>query len=707
MKKLILASLLSGVLLAAGSVYAVPLYFPHVATNFPWQTEIAIINASDQPVTGSLRAFSDDGQPVEAIPVTLSARGRRQITVANEFTNHTDIGYIIFDTDSATVQGYTKFSREGYYRVAIPAVREINAWDIYIPHIALDADWWTGVSLVNTTSATKVLTITFNNGQSRQITLTANQHRAFDIAQEFFNNQPQPDIQSAVITNASDVIGLELFGSRGWGTQLEGILLTDKTTSTIYYPHVDNNGWWTGIVAYNPSELRCSITITPYGAQGNPLTPSTRSIAGKGKYIGTVTELGLPAQTAWFKIESTKPLSGLELFGTADGNQLAAYGGEGGTGAKAGVFAKVEKNGWTGIAFVNTEALVASVTLTAYSNNGTAVAIQVLPVGGHAKYVGEVAAIFSQDISSATYITYSSDRNVVGFQLNGTSDWMMLDGMPALTEPFPGMVLIPAGSFQMGGGDEIPAHSVTLSAFYLDRYEVTKALWDEVYAWAVAHGYTFDNAGTGTAPNHPVHDVSWFDMVKWLNARSEKEGRMPVYYEDVAQTIIYKTYKLWNFPPSKVKWVANGYRLPTEAEWEYAARGGTTTRFYTGSCISTDQANYNGNYPEPGCPTGQNRGGTTVVGSFAANPWGLYDMAGNVWEWTWDWFGSYSSSAVTDPRGPDSGSNRAARGGAWDRTASEMRSESRNFDQPDIRGGSVGFRSASSQPRVWVLSPGE
>ena len=142
--------------------------------------------------------------------------------------------------------------------------------------------------------------------------------------------------------------------------------------------------------------------------------------------------LGLPAQTAWFKIDSTQPLTGFELFGTADGNQLAAYAGGGGTGAKAGVFAKIEKNGWTGIAFVNTEAGAASVTLTAYNDNGTAVATQVLPVGGHAKVVNLAEAIFSQDISGATYIAYSSDRNVVGFQLNGSSDGTMLDGLPAL-----------------------------------------------------------------------------------------------------------------------------------------------------------------------------------------------------------------------------------------------------------------------------------
>jgi Divergent InlB B-repeat domain len=410
------------------------LYFPHVATNSPWQTEIAIINTSDQTVTGTLRGLSNTGQLMKTKAVSLSARGRRQITVEDEFANHTDIGYIIFDADSDAVQGYTKFFIAGSYRAAIPAVKEVNTSNIYIPHIASNADWWTGVSLVNTTSAPKKLTITFNNGQSRQITLTANQHRAFDIAQEFFNNQPQPDIQSAVITNASGVIGLELFGSLGWGTQLEGVLLTDKTTSTIYYPHVAADGWWTGIVAYNPSASACTITITPYSAQGTPLTPLTLTLAGKGKYIDAVANLGLPAQTAWFKITSTSPITGFELFGTVDGNQLAAYAGGGGTGAKSGVFAKIEKNGgWTGIAFVNTEANSASVTLTAYNDNGTAVAAQLLPpVPGHAKVVDNPEDIFSQDISSATYITYSSNRNVVGFQLNASSDGTMLDGLPGL-----------------------------------------------------------------------------------------------------------------------------------------------------------------------------------------------------------------------------------------------------------------------------------
>jgi len=410
------------------------LYFPHVDTSLPWQTEIAVINTSpNQGVTGTLKAFSNEGQLVETKAVTLFARGRRQIIIAEEFTNHTNIGYIIFETYSAAVQGYTKFYMAGNYRAAVPAVKEVNTSEIYIPHIALNAQWSTGVSLVNTTPAAKQMTIAFNDGQSVPYTLNANEHRTFTIG-SLVGNQPQADIQSAVITNAGGIIGLELFGSTGGSRWLDGILLTDKTASTLYYPHVaSDNVWWTGIVAYNPAESAATITITPYSAQGALLTPSTLSIAGKGKYVGLVAGLGLPAQTAWFRIDSPKPLSGFELFGTLDGNQLAAYAGNGGTGEREGVFAKIEKNGWTGIAFVNTEDGAASVTLTAYNDSGTVVATRVLPVGAHAKVVNLAEDIFSQDIlMNATYIAYSADRNVVGFQLNGTADGMMLDGLPGL-----------------------------------------------------------------------------------------------------------------------------------------------------------------------------------------------------------------------------------------------------------------------------------
>ncbi len=432
LKLLILSSLLlCTALLAIGPACAAPLYFPHVDTSLPWQTEIAIVNMGDQPVAGTMKGLNDAGQLVEIKTVTLSARGRRQIIVADEFPNHTDIGYLIFDTNSDTVHGYTKFYQEGIYRAAIPAVKEVNTSDINIPHIDSSALWWTGVSLLNTTSARKDLVITFNNGLSVPYTLNANEHKAFTIG-SLLNQPIQPNIRSAVITNASGVIGLELFGrTAGGARQMDGIILTDKTATTLYYPHVAGDGWWTGIVAYNPFWEKFGITITCYNANGASLSSNYITVA-EHKYIGMAADLGLPDQTAWFKIESMQTVTGFELFGTVDGRQLAAHAGGGGNGVMAGVFPKIEKDGWTRIAFVNTEDTAASITLTAYNDNGAAVATRALPIGGHAKVDNYAEALFAQDISGATYIAFSSDREVVGFQLNGSSDGTMLDGLPAL-----------------------------------------------------------------------------------------------------------------------------------------------------------------------------------------------------------------------------------------------------------------------------------
>ncbi len=197
----------------------------------------------------------------------------------------------------------------------------------------------------------------------------------------------------------------------------------------------------------------CTITITPYDVQGTPLPTSTLSIPGKAKYVGTVTGLGLPAQTAWFQIDSTSPLSGFELISSNDFEQLAGYAGNGGTGAKAGVFAKIEKYGWTTIALVNTESTTATVTLTAYADNGTPVATtQPFYIGSHAKMVNSAEGFFtSQNITNATYIAYTSDRNMVGLQLNGTLTGRCSTG--CLCSPVPSHRLcatIPNGGFESG-----------------------------------------------------------------------------------------------------------------------------------------------------------------------------------------------------------------------------------------------------------------
>lgn len=253
------------------------------------------------------------------------------------------------------------------------------------------------------------------------------------------------------------------------------------------------------------------------------------------------------------------------------------------------------------------------------------------------------------------------------------------------------MALVPAGSFWMGDafgeGDanELPLHIVYVSAFQMDCYEVTKAKWDVVYNWATNNGYSFDNAGcyvAGTGfvikgTNHPVHSANWYDAVKWCNARSQKEGRTPAYYTSAAQTVVYRTGQL-DVDGSWVKWNA-GYRLPTEAEWEKAARGGLNQRrFPWGDTITHSQANYYSHSQRsydisptrgyhPTFATGA-QPFTSPVGNFAPNGYGLYDLCGNAWEFVWDRYvsGFYAwSNAGNDPRGPSVGDQRLVRGGSW------------------------------------------
>jgi len=268
------------------------------------------------------------------------------------------------------------------------------------------------------------------------------------------------------------------------------------------------------------------------------------------------------------------------------------------------------------------------------------------------------------------------------------------------------LALVPAGSFSMGdsfgegSSDERPVRQVTVSAFYMGKTEVTKGEWDAVRAWGLEHGYTDLNSGEGKAANHPVQTVSWWDAVKWCNARSEAEGLVPCY------AVGGSPMRTGTVVP-EVNWSAKGYRLPTEAEWEKAARGGLSgKRFPWGDTISHSQANYDssdsnaydvsptrGPHPSYGAGT---KPYTSPVGSFAANAYGLQDIAGNVYEWCWDWTDDYaggSGGSQTDPRGPTSGAARVYRGGCWYSNAGYCRAAYRNYySDPAYQGNFLGFR---------------
>jgi formylglycine-generating enzyme required for sulfatase activity len=314
-----------------------------------------------------------------------------------------------------------------------------------------------------------------------------------------------------------------------------------------------------------------------------------------------------------------------------------------------------------------------------------------------------------EDASGWQYVdvnwAWEYDRNWKYLPESGV--WIyVFDTEPPVPEDF---VLIPSGSFEMGDSfnegeaDELPVHTVYISAFYAQRTEVTKAQWDDVAGWAEMHSYDIHPAsGWGKAANHPVCFVSWLECVKYANAKSEREGLTPVY---TAGGSVFRTGE----SEPEINYAANGYRLPTEAEWEKAARGGLSgRRFPWGDEISHSQANYwsSSSYfydisPTRGYHPTYNDGVrpyTSPVASFAENGYGLYDMAGNVWEWCGDWYSSsyYSTSPTTDPTGPSSSTARVYRGGG-DAFGCRVSARYASCESEECESRGIGFRLARSE----------
>ncbi len=250
------------------------------------------------------------------------------------------------------------------------------------------------------------------------------------------------------------------------------------------------------------------------------------------------------------------------------------------------------------------------------------------------------------------------------------------------------MISIPGGTFRMGSeegaGDERPVHEVTLSPFEMAETETT---WWQHHLYCRASGQALpEEPGWGRQGSHPVVNVSWYDAIAYANWVSRQRGKEKVYELNIPEdpNELDKMSITW---ADSINWAANGFRLPTEAEWEYAARAGQDFR-YAGSDDPDEVAwHYDGN-------TGY---GTIPVKDKKPNAWGLYDMSGNAWEWCQDWYYSKyyeRSDNAENPKGPDSGSDRVLRGGSWGLYQVFARCAERlNYDPVD-RYYSYGFRLA-------------
>jgi len=250
------------------------------------------------------------------------------------------------------------------------------------------------------------------------------------------------------------------------------------------------------------------------------------------------------------------------------------------------------------------------------------------------------------------------------------------------------MVRVPGGTFQMGSDDSqdrnaSPPHLVSLDGFSMGKYEVTQEQYQAVMGYnpSYFHGGTEREPDAGEVQSRrPVESVSWYEAIEFCNKLSTMEKLQPVY------TITDRTPST-GYPIMSATVTAdrskNGYRLPTEAQWEYACRAGTATPWHSGT--ETELGNY-------AWYDANSNDKTHEVGKKAPNAWGLYDMHGNVWEWCWDWYGDYRNSWQAEPVGASSGSVRVFRGGGWVSSAAYVRSAGRYYFTPSSRNRDLGFR---------------
>jgi len=436
-----------------------------------------------------------------------------------------------------------------------------------------------------------------------------------------------------------------------------------------YFPYfLSNANYWTGVVLRNgsPSAV-AAVTVYSVSQAGSVLGSQSKTIPFRGQTAFMMTQ-----GEGWVYVASDQPLTGLAFIAEGSGDALmfdmTLIPDLAGTLYVPHV---AQDATWDTTVYVcNPNDTATTVTLTFIRSDGVVASSipYTLPANGSGKY--PLSALLGGGSCSSGSVEITATQGVAAFALyenlkTGLSSYAGISAVEPKESPGMTFVPIPAGTFMMGSPtteperwDDETQHQVTLTkSFYMQTTQVTQGQWKAVMG-------SNPSLCSICSDDCPVEQVSWNDCQEFIRKLNQQEG-------------------------------TNKYRLPTEAEWEYACRAGTTTPFNTGNCLSTNEANYWGDeFPYPGCPLGIDRGMPVPVKSFPPNAWGLYDMHGNVYEWCQDWYGDYSTSAVTDPVGPSSGSYRVNRGSCWAQPAMTCRSAHRGSDLPDYRYCRNGFRLA-------------
>lgn len=304
-------------------------------------------------------------------------------------------------------------------------------------------------------------------------------------------------------------------------------------------------------------------------------------------------------------------------------------------------------------------------------------------------------------IEQISGITPNDFTNPVNYKVTA-EDGSILDYIITVTYGIK-TISIEEGTFIMGEDIYDPSiPTVTVNSFNLGKYEVCWSEWTTVHSWGLSNGYT--DIATGSISSNrditsftgdlPVTTISWYDAVKWCNALSEMEGLIPCYYTNIEKTSIYKTGEI-DITVDNVDWTSNGYRLPTEAEWEYAARK-TSTGYSPGDQFSgyidettviDDFVWHLDNSDEMIHP----------IGTTEANSLGIHDMSGNVFEWCWDWYDDpYGEGPFTNPKGSQSGDWRVYRGGSWFYSSNYSKTAYRSMGSPLSTYYALGLRICMS-----------